>query len=118
MRDGDPLRLVSLALSTFFWFAPLTLTFFDSASAQTSVRPDVSTSVPPATLAPSAQSLKDWQALIVRVPAPSKGCFTASYPSTEWHEVPCGPPPTRRYPPARGPRPATVGKGNGYGDAR
>jgi len=47
-----------------------------------------------------------------QVPLPKKGCFTSSYPSTEWREVPCATPPARPYPPARGPLPLTVGNGN------
>ena len=46
-----------------------------------------------------------WRKSMVRVPLPKKGCFTASYPSTEWHEVPCTTAPDRPYPP----RPYTVG---------
>jgi hypothetical protein len=63
-----------------------------------------------ATKPPSAQSREAWRAEMSR---PKKGCFTASYPSTEWQEVPCGPP--SRYPnqPRRrglkGARPAIVG---------
>jgi len=48
---------------------------------------------------------------MARVPAPKKGCFTSSYPSTEWQEVPCTAAPQHPYPPARGPRPDTVGNG-------
>ena len=93
MHNGDLLRLSSLGPSKFFWLALLSLTFLESASAQTPVDLDVSTSAP----APSAQSLEDWRALMARVPPPSKGCFAASYPSTEWHQVACGSAPSRRY---------------------
>jgi len=90
MRNGD--------LLTFLWFALLSLTFIDSAPAQTYVgRPDASTSAPTAPVSPPAQSLEDWRAHMATVPSPGKGCFAASYPSTEWHEVPCGIAPHRRY---------------------
>ncbi len=68
---------------------------------------------PPATpQVPSTQSPKDWRPGMARVPLPKKGCFTSSYPSAEWQEVPCKTAPARPYPPARGPRPNTVGNGN------
>ncbi len=47
------------------------------------------TSPPATTQPPSAKSLEDWRASMARVPLPKKGCFTSSYPSTEWQEVPC-----------------------------
>lgn len=88
--------------STFFWFALLTLAFIDSAPAQTSLgRPAASTSSQTAPVSPPAQSLEDWRTHMATVPPPSKGCFAVSYPSTEWHEVPCGPAPHRRYQPQR-----------------
>jgi hypothetical protein len=97
VRNGDLLRLSSLGPGTFFWLALLNLTFIESASAQTPVGPDVSTSAPAATQPLSAQSLEDWRALIATVPPPTEGCFAASYPSTEWHEVPCTTVPSRPY---------------------
>jgi hypothetical protein len=68
---------------------------------------------PAATQAPSAKTLHDWRKGMARVPAPKKGCFTSSYPSTEWQEVPCTTAPARPYPPARGGgRPDQIGNGN------
>src|SRR6266446_4553301 len=69
---------------------------------------------PPPTAAPppSAKTLHDWRKGMVRVPAPKKGCFTSSYPSTEWQEIPCVAAPQRPYPPARGGRrPDQIGNG-------
>jgi hypothetical protein len=43
-----------------------------------------------------------WRKSMGRTPLPKKGCFQASFPSTEWHEVPCTTPPDP-------PRPYTVG---------
>jgi FG-GAP-like repeat len=67
---------------------------------------------PATTQQPSAKTLHDWHKGMARVPLPKKGCFTSSYPSTEWQEVPCTTAPAHPYPPARGPRPDTVGNGN------
>ena len=49
---------------------------------------------------------------MAHVPQPHKGCFTSSYPSTQWQEVPCTTAPAVPFPPARGIRPDTVGNGN------
>jgi hypothetical protein len=57
---------------------------------------------PAAVPSPSKKELSDWQSEIVRIPSPKMGCFTSSYPSTQWQEVPCTSAPTRLYPPARG----------------
>jgi Bacterial Ig-like domain (group 3) len=36
-----------------------------------------------------ATKLTTWRKSMARVPLPKKGCFRASYPNTEWQEVPC-----------------------------
>jgi hypothetical protein len=54
-------------------------------------------------------SREDWEATMSRTPAPKKGCFTSSYPSTEWREVPCTTPPPNPNPPALGFGSETVG---------
>ncbi|MGF6782199.1 VWD domain-containing protein [Paraburkholderia sp. GAS334] len=46
--------------------------------------------------APEEKALKEWQKEIAKIPAPKKGCFTATYPARQWKEVPCGPP--SKYP--------------------
>jgi hypothetical protein len=38
------------------------------------------------------QQREAWRADMARRPLPKDGCFTASYPGTEWHEDPCGRP--------------------------
>jgi hypothetical protein len=38
----------------------------------------------------------DWERSLSRTPL-KKGCFTASYPSVEWQEVPCAPPPSHPF---------------------
>ncbi|AXW36136.1 hypothetical protein HFK83_24880 [Ralstonia pseudosolanacearum] len=41
-----------------------------------------------------------WRKGMLLRPRPVKGCFTATYPDTEWREIPCLPPqPTKPYPP-------------------
>src|ERR1035438_72046 len=35
-----------------------------------------------------------WHRSMSRTPLPKKGCFKATYPSTEWQEVPCTTPPS------------------------
>ena len=62
----------------------------------------------PATAAVSREErhkFEAWRKSMARVPLPKKGCFKASYPSTEWHEVTCTTAPVRPY----APRPFTVG---------
>jgi hypothetical protein len=82
-------------------------------SKQPGPPPPLLGNAPPATpQAPPTQSLKDWRAGMAKVPLPKKGCFTSSYPGTEWQEVPCKTAPAIPFPPARGPRPNTVGNGN------
>src|SRR2546425_7179839 len=57
-----------------------------------------------------------WRKSMARHPLPKKGCFTASYPSTEWKEVPCSTAPLPLHPPqeggGKGPAPNNVGGSN------
>jgi hypothetical protein len=84
-----------------------------AAFAQAS--PESSTSPAP------VSSLDHWRHTMVKTPLPGKGCFTTSYPDTEWHQVPCvtAPPRLPKPPPARRPLPPagaamTVGDGIDY----
>lgn len=43
-----------------------------------------------------------WRKAMARVPLPKNGCFDVSYPSTEWHEVPCLRPSPYTNPPEQG----------------
>ena len=46
-----------------------------------------------ATQPPVSPEIREaWRKTMVRTPLPKNGCFKAEYPSTEWHEVPCGRP--------------------------
>jgi len=71
---------------------------------------------PPAASAqpPSAADLEAWRKSMVATPRPTTGCFTASYPDTQWQEVPCTTPPDRPYPPKSGTPSETVGNGTDY----
>ena len=78
-----------------------------------SAAPTPGSPTPPATSQPSeAQRRLQWQREIAKVPLPSKGCFSASYPAQEWREVACAAP--SKYPnqPGTPPLPNNVGNGN------
>ena len=48
----------------------------------------------PALPAKDLDSLREaWAHTMHHTPAPKAGCFESSYPSTQWQEVPCDPPP-------------------------
>ncbi len=55
---------------------------------------------------------QEWRKTIATVPKPSKGCFTAKYPSTKWKAVPCVASPNYPMPPRTGIVPQIVGGGN------
>jgi hypothetical protein len=63
---------------------------------------------------PSAESLQAWRKSMAAIPRPTTGCFTASYPDTQWREVPCTTPPQRPYPPKGGAPTQTLGNGKDY----
>ena len=106
------LGLLSRAAIRVFSLPFLIVMFTVSAVAQT---PGGQPATPPANAqpdqAPSAQVLKDWSAGMAHTPLPGPGCFSSSYPNTEWQQAPCTTAPERPYPPARGPRPNVVGNG-------
>ena len=54
-----------------------------------------------ATRPPTEMELESWRKAIEKTSHPTRGCFTATYPETEWREVPCKPPPNKPYPPKR-----------------
>jgi hypothetical protein len=93
--------LLSGPLLDFLWF---------SAFAQPAAPPATSPSATPGATAPqSAHDLKSWRETMSRTPGPKKGCFTSSYPSTEWVEIPCTAAPLHPHQPAYGPGPNIVG---------
>jgi hypothetical protein len=60
----------------------------------------------------SLLSQRDWQDQIVKVDAPSTGCFKGDYPKLELRAIPCTSAPSHPMLPRRGPRPMAVGAGN------
>ena len=44
---------------------------------------------------------ESWRQTILHTPLPKEGCFFATYPETQWREMPCKPPSTKLYPPKR-----------------
>jgi FG-GAP-like repeat len=111
MRDRVTSRPRSVGRSSIFLFAPaiLFLAYATSALAQGQIQGPVPA---PPTASPSDEVLKNWRDGMAHVPPPHEGCFTSSYPNTQWQEVPCVAGPTIPFPPARGPRPDTAGDGN------
>jgi hypothetical protein len=104
---SHPIRLTWRAAIAALSFALLvqTLAFADGAFAQSSLGP----AAPANPQAPSAQALKNWRSGVTHAPPPQQGCFTLSYPSTQWQQVPCQAGPAHPFLPAHGPQPSTVG---------
>lgn len=90
---------------------PLALAILLSSSSTASAQPK--TRPPAETVPPPQPSEQNWRQTMTRTPLPKSGCFTSSYPSTEWREVPCTTPLPRPYP-ARGPHPANVGNATDF----
>jgi hypothetical protein len=89
------------------------LAFTGGAFAQTSLGPAAPAASPETAQAPPPQALKNWRDGKAHAPPPEKGCFTLSYPNTQWQEVPCQAPPAHPFLPARGgPGPSIVGDGD------
>jgi von Willebrand factor type D domain len=67
------------------------------------------------TALPTEVERESWRKTIIHTPLPGKGCFVATYPETQWREMPCQPPSTKLYPPKRPGmiRPETVGGAGG-----
>ena len=64
---------------------------------------------------PDAQARQQaWRAAIEATPLPGEGCFTAAFPSAEWHPAACKAAPLRPYVPRDGHRGFTAGDGNDY----
>jgi hypothetical protein len=93
---GFSLSRLSRAGLFFGVLAILSLTLAASVFAQT----------------PSARTLKNWRDGMAHVPPPQPGCFTSTYPNTQWQQVPCKPAPQHPFILSHGPRTSTVGGGN------
>ncbi len=74
---------------------------------------------PPASQAPASQATttltrETWRRLMARTPFPKAGCYTSSYPNTQWQEVPCSTAKAVPHVPSTGdPKPHNVGAGVG-----
>jgi hypothetical protein len=66
----------------------------------------------PTEVAATEQQSAEWSISMAQIPRPKTGCFTATYPKTEWQDVPCTTAPPYPQPPRRQPRAETVGNGN------
>ena len=65
------------------------------------VRPAVTPVRPDATQVPTEAEREKWRGTMQRAPKPKNGCFSATYPETEWREVPCRTPPNKLFMPKR-----------------
>ena len=71
------------------------------AAAQTAPAP---AAVHPAAVSDAEKAAREaWRLQMVHAPREKGSCYTATYPDTTWHEVPCKPAPDRRFPPRPGP---------------
>ena len=95
-------------LFALLWLIPA---FVSTAVAQTPPAPPQPATAQPPTTEPSPAQQEDWRRAMRQGPPSTPGCHAASYPSTQWQEVPCTTPPAIPFRPARGPGPATIGNG-------
>ncbi len=63
---------------------------------------------------PKSPEFEAWRTSMKQTPLPYRGCFKASYPTTEWQEVACTTAPDYPLQPARGARSKTVGNGHDF----
>src|SRR5258708_8046541 len=64
---------------------------------------------------PAVERLRlTWRRAMARTARPKKGCFTATYPSRTWRELPCVTPRPIPFGPKHGVRPFTVGNGTDF----
>jgi hypothetical protein len=102
-------RFVSVVFAASLLAGPIS----SFAARAQATAPTPAPSAAPQPSAEEAAKRKEWGSAMARTPAPKKGCFTASYPKTEWQEVPCGRP--SPYPNlVRRPRPNVVGDSTDY----
>lgn len=82
------------------------------ASAAPTAKPRSKAAVIPLLSAEEFKRQEQWRSTIATKPQPKKGCFTASYPSLEWREIPCVNGPERPMAPRSGIVPEVVGNGD------
>lgn len=115
-------RLASAGIKSCAMIAVLTLSIASSGAGQTATKMAEQAQAKPtkeqaqaaATQRPTEVERESWRRTILKTPRPKPGCFTASYPETEWREVRCKTPPHKLYPPKHGIRPDIVGRGTGF----
>ncbi len=115
MCNDHPLKLCLLLRYRGSLLASLllALAWVSPGFAQTPATPGTPAAT---TQSPSTKDLQDWRGGMAHTPPPQTGCFTSSYPNTEWQQVPCANVQPRPNPPARGPRPLSVSGVNTVGD--
>jgi hypothetical protein len=90
---------LTTSLSVMLLASPLTGLFPSFAAAAESepaaqTKPAATGEAKPA---PTPEELENWRQAISKVPEPTKGCFTATYPDTQWRAVACGTPSHKLY---------------------
>jgi hypothetical protein len=105
-RHWRPLRLLGFVITL-----PIVMVIFATLAFAQPVSPSPPPTTPATAEPPSSQTL-DWRKGMARARPEKPGCFTSTYPNTQWQEVPCVA--TRGVPfkIAKGPRGATLGAGN------
>jgi hypothetical protein len=86
-----------------FLLTVLALVWFASLTSQAQQLPS-----------PKSPEFEAWRTSMKQTPLPYRGCFKASYPTTEWQEVACTTAPDYPLQPARGARSKTVGNGHDF----
>src|SRR5216684_359924 len=79
----------------------VTLLLSNTAIAATPAAPAAPERTRQAAASPDGRTFDGWRTFMNRILPPRKGCFTATYPSATWQEIPCAAGPSRTY----GPRP-------------
>ncbi len=67
--------------------------------------------VTPAVTETEKAQREDWRVQLLHAPRKKGACYTATYPDTQWREVPCKAPPNHIFPPRPGSNSNTVGDG-------
>ena len=81
------------------------------AKAPTALAPATVTLLPPAVTESEKAQRDAWRVQLLHTPRRKGGCFTATYPDTQWREVPCKAAPKHIFPPRPGSHLNTVGNG-------
>jgi hypothetical protein len=103
-NSGEPrftvARLMSLVFVIFLYCGPSPLLVAQDIQKNPPAATEPGTSTTP-TQDEQAGKREAWRKTMVRIESPKAGCYQASYPSTEWREVPCTTTLKRPYFPGR-----------------